>query len=108
MSKIPRTFSKELKLSILRDLDAGATTAQVAHAHEIHPETIRQWKARERKYGERAFSGHGNAYTDEARIAELERIIGQQAHEIRLLKKHKRCSRTWRARAARSVDAIDS
>jgi len=88
MSKrIRRTFSKELKVSILRELDAGATIAQLARAREIHPETIRQWKARERKYGERAFAGQGNAYTDDARIAELERTIGQQAHEIRLLKK---------------------
>lgn len=88
MSKrIRRSFSKELKLSILRELDTGAMIAQVARAHEIHPETIRQWKTRERKYGDRAFAGQGNAYADDARTAELERTIGQQAHEIRLLKK---------------------
>jgi transposase len=87
MVKTRRTFSKELKLSILRQLDAGVSLAQVARENEIHPETIRQWKKRERKYGERAFTGNGSAYTDDARIAELERTIGQQAHEIRLLKK---------------------
>ena len=87
MVRTRRTFSKELKLSILRQLDAGVSLVQVARENEIHPETIRQWKKRERKYGDRAFTGNGNAYTDDARIAELERTIGQQAHEIRLLKK---------------------
>jgi transposase len=87
MVRTRRTFSKELKLSILRELGAGISLAELAREHEIHPETIRQWKKRERKYGERAFAGNGKSYTDEAKIAELERTIGQQAHEIRLLKK---------------------
>jgi transposase len=87
MASPRRVFSKDLKLSILQEIDAGATIAQVARAHSIHPETIRMWRRTERKFGDRAFAGNGNAYTDDARIAELERTIGQQAHEIRLLKK---------------------
>jgi len=87
MASPRRVFSKDLKLSILQEIDAGATIAQVARAHEIHPETIRMWRRTERKFGDRAFAGNGNAYTDDARIAELERTIGQQAHEIRLLKR---------------------
>jgi len=82
-----RTFTKELKLGILAEIDAGATVAQVARKHNVHPETIRQWKRQERKYGDKAFAGQGNAYTDEARIAELERTIGQLTVENRFLKK---------------------
>ncbi|MGH7750239.1 MAG: transposase [Candidatus Dormibacteria bacterium] len=87
MARTRRSFSKEFKLNVLREIDAGATIAQVARRHEVHPETIRQWQSRERKYGERAFAGRGNAYTDEARIAELERTIGQLTLENRFLKK---------------------
>ena len=34
-----------------------------------------------------AFAGRGKAYTDEARIAELERMVGRLAMENDLLKK---------------------
>ncbi|HEX5274715.1 MAG TPA: transposase [Candidatus Rubrimentiphilum sp.] len=87
MARIRRSFSKEFKTTILREVDSGLTIAQAARKHEVHPETIRQWRTRERKYGDRAFAGHGNAYTDEARIAELERTIGQLTVENRFLKK---------------------
>ena len=36
---------------------------------------------------EKAFSGNGNQYKDLARIAELERLLGQAHAEIELLKK---------------------
>jgi transposase len=36
---------------------------------------------------EKAFSGNGNQYKDQARIAELERLLGQAHAEIELLKK---------------------
>jgi len=82
-----RTFDKEFKLQVLRELDAGTSIAQAAREHSVHPETIRLWKRSVRRYGERALAGHGNAYTDEARIAELERTVGQLTLENRFLKK---------------------
>jgi len=87
MARNRRTFTKEFKLGVLAEIDAGATVAQVARKHSVHPETLRLWKRQEHKYGDRAFAGHGNAYTDEARIAELERTIGQLTIENRFLKK---------------------
>ena len=45
--------------------------AQAAREHELHPNLI----------------GNGHAYTQEAKIAELERLIGQQTVKISLLKK---------------------
>ena len=86
-SKTRRTFSKEFKLGILHEIDAGASVAQVARAHGVHPETVRNWRRSERKYGERSFAGRGRAYTDEARIAQLERALGQLTLENALLKK---------------------
>ena len=82
-----RRSTKEFKQNVLREIDTGLSIAQAARKFEVHPETVRQWRTRERKYGERAFAGNGNAYTDEARIAELERTIGQLTLENRFLKK---------------------
>jgi transposase len=82
-----RTFTKDFKLGILAEIAAGATVAQVSRRHNVHPEMVRQWQRQDRKYGDRAFAGQGNMYTDEARIAELERTIGQLTVENRFLKK---------------------
>ena len=82
-----RTFTKEFKLQVLRELDAGSTIAELARVHDVHPETIRVWSKMERKYGAKSFAGRGRAYTDEARIAQLERALGQATLEISLLKK---------------------
>ena len=85
--KARRVFSKEFKLEVLREIDAGVSVAQAARNHDVHPETIRLWRRTENKYGERAFAGNGHAYTDEARIAQLERALWQATLEIALLKK---------------------
>ncbi len=71
----------------MRELDAGSTIAELARAHDVHPETIRVWSKMERKYGVKSFAGRGRAYTEEARIAQLERALGQSTLEISLLKK---------------------
>jgi len=82
-----RTFTKEFKLQVLREIDAGTTLAEAARIHDVHPETIRVWRKMERKYGTRSFAGNGRAYTDEARIAQLERTLGQITLENALLRK---------------------
>lgn len=96
MTRIRRTFSKEFKLSVLREIDAGATIAQAARTHEVHPETIRVWRRDHKKYADRAFAGKGRAYTDEAKIAQLERTLGQLALENALLKKAIKFLEDWK------------
>jgi transposase len=46
-----------------------------------------RWRKEPLQYAERAFTGHGRLYKDEARIAELERMLGQLTMENALLKK---------------------
>jgi transposase len=87
MSLKRRRFSKEFKVRILRELAAGKTLAQASREHQLHPNTLRDWRKQHDRYGQRAFAGNGNAYKDEARIAELERMIGQLTMENALLKK---------------------
>jgi len=85
--KTRRVFTKEFKLEVLRDIDGGTSIAQAARVHNVHPETIRLWRRTERQYGEHAFAGNGHAYSDEAKIAQLERALGQVTLENSLLKK---------------------
>jgi transposase len=96
MARTRREFTKEFKLSVLREVEAGASVAETARAHEIHPETIRLWKRDHRKYADRAFAGKGHAYTDEAKIAQMERAMGQLALENALLKKAIKFLEDWR------------
>lgn len=82
-----RQFTREFKLQVVHEVQAGKSLAQAAREHEVHPSTIIDWRKNHEKYAERAFQGNGRPYTDEAKIAELERMVGQQAMEIALLKK---------------------
>src|SRR5258708_38179304 len=82
-----RQFSSDFKVQILREMEAGKTLAQAAREHQVNPGTIVSWRKQHEQYGERAFQGNGHAYTHEARIAELERMVGQLTMENSLLKR---------------------
>jgi transposase len=82
-----RQFSRDFKVQVLREIEAGKTLAQAAREHQLNPNTITNWRKRHQQYGEKAFQGNGNAYTQEARIAELERVLGQLTMENALLKR---------------------
>jgi len=87
MQRNRRTFTKEFKLQVLREVEGGVKVAELARSYELHPETIRKWQRDHRRYADRSFAGRGHAYTDEAKIAQLERTLGQLAAENALLKK---------------------
>ena len=68
-------------------LEAGKPLAQIAREYGIHPSLPCRWKAELAENPEKAFMGNGNKYKDQAKIAELERLLGQAHAEIDLLKK---------------------
>jgi transposase len=82
-----RQFTKEFKLQVIREIEAGKSVAQAAREHQLHPNTIIKWRKLHQQYAERAFAGNGQTYKAEARIAELERLVGQLALENALLQK---------------------
>jgi transposase len=82
-----RRFTREFKLQVVRELEAGKTPAQAAREYQVHPTVIARWRQEHLQYAERAFTGNGRLYKDEARVAELERMIGQLTMENALLKK---------------------
>lgn len=87
MSQKRRQFNKDFKVHVLNEIDAGKSIAQTAREFEVHPTQIQKWKKELSQYGEKAFSGNGKLYKEEARIAELERVVGQLTMENSLLKK---------------------
>ncbi len=87
MSLKRRVFTKDFKLQVIRQVQAGKSIAQAAREHDLHPNLIAKWQKLNEQYAQDAFQGNGHAYTQEAKIAELERLIGQQTVEISLLKK---------------------
>ena len=82
-----RQFTREFKLQVLAEIAAGKSIAQAAREHQLHPTLIGRWQKQHRQYADRAFSGNGRTYTDDARIAELERMVGRLTMENDLLKK---------------------
>ena len=82
-----RKFTRELKLQVVREVEAGKPVAQAARESDIHPTQIIKWRQLHRQYAEQAFAGNGHGYRDEARAAELERMVGQLTMENAMLKK---------------------
>jgi transposase len=99
MSKHRRQFTKEFKLQVIGEVEAGKTLAQASREHEVHPNVIRKWCQQLASNGEKAFAGNGKAYTQEAKVAELERLIGQLTIENAFLKK---VLARWEAKQAAS------
>jgi len=82
-----RRFTRDFKLQVIREIETGKSIAQAAREHEIHPNLISRWRSLRDKYSEQAFSGNGNTYKLEARLAELERMVGRLTMENDFLKK---------------------
>lgn len=82
-----RKFTREFKIGVIREIEAGKPTAQVSREHNIQPALIYKWKRQYKEDPERAFSRNGQLYRNEARIVELERMVGQLTMENDLLKK---------------------
>ena len=88
MSIKRRSISKEFKLHVVREAESGErTAAEIARRYQIHPNLICKWRTQYETYKDEAFAGPGHVYTDEARIAALERRIAQLEAENTLLKK---------------------
>ncbi len=87
MSLKKRVFTKEFKLQVVHEVDACKPQAQVAREHQVNPNTIAKWRKLYKKHKDKAFAGHGKTYTEEARVAELERMVGRLTMQCELLKK---------------------
>jgi transposase len=85
--KTREKFTREFKISILRELENGKSAAQVCRENGIHPSMLSKWKREYKENPGTAFSGNGNINKLEAKLAESERLIGQLYAENAFLKK---------------------
>ncbi len=51
-----RQFTKEFKLQVLREIEAGASIAHAARQHHLHPNVIRKWREQYARYADRAYA----------------------------------------------------
>jgi transposase len=82
-----RRSTREFKLQVVREVEAGKSPAQAAREYQVQPTLMVRWCKEHLQYAERAFTGNGHVFQDEARITELERLLGQLTMEHALLKK---------------------
>ena len=86
-------YSRDLKIAVMRALDAGSATGEIARKYQLSPKLLERWRGEWRTKGELAFPGIGRrgadlpALDDARRVAELERKIGQLTMENDFLKK---------------------
>ena len=86
-------YSRDLKIAVMRAMEAGFSTGETARKYQLSPKLLERWRAEWRAKGELAFTGIGRrgvglpAVEDARQIAELERKIGQLTMENDFLKK---------------------
>lgn len=87
MGKTRRIFTREFKLSIIRELEAGVSVSEISRKYDIHPALPSRWKKEHYDDPAKSFNGNGNTYKLEAKNAELERLVGKLYAENEFLKK---------------------
>jgi len=85
--KTRKKFTREFKISILREIENGKSAAQVCRENGVHPSMLSKWKREYKENPGTAFSGKGFISKPEAKLAESERLIGQLYAENAFLKK---------------------
>jgi transposase-like protein len=83
-----RRFDPEFKAKVVLELLRGErTAAQLAREHELGPDLLTQWRQRLLDRAPEVFREGAPAPAEAARVADLERLAGQQALELAVLKK---------------------
>jgi transposase len=87
-----RTFTAEFKAKAVLDVLTGAATqAEVCRKHQISPTLFGLWKATLLDRLATVFQADEERSVEAVRVADLERLVGQQALELAALKK----ASTW-------------
>ena len=83
-----RTFTPELKARVVVEVISGSqSAAEVCRRYSLKPQLLSRWKAEFIENAARVFQSDEQRSQEQARIAELERLVGRQALELEILKK---------------------
>lgn len=84
-----RSFSREFKIEVIREIEQGAKQAEVCRKHRLHPVLVNKWRKTYHQYPETAFQGNGKQYKDEISINNEEREVKRdciiRSHKVHLL-----------------------
>ena len=86
MSIKRRVYTKEFKLQVIGEADAGIPIAELSRRYEISNGLIGKWRRQLKNATANPFPGKGSRSSDLAKIAEMEHLIGRQALEVDFLK----------------------
>ena len=88
MAKKYRTFKPDFKFRVVMEVLTGAKKpSEVCREHQISDSVLSRWRKQFLDEGPQIFERVNQISQDEARIAELERVIGQLTLELSAAKK---------------------
>ena len=86
-NKTKKSYSAKLKFQVvLEALTSDKGDAEIARAYDVHPVSLSKWKRQFIDSGAQIFSLYDTVKTYEARVSDLERLLGQKEVELALLK----------------------
>ena len=103
MPRTRRSFTAEFKARVVLELLTGAATqADLCRKHNLKPQLLAAWKAAVAERLHTLFDDAGQQTQDQARITDLEQLVGRQTLELEILKKASRMLAGPPARNGRS------
>ncbi len=98
-----RRFTAAFKANVVLEVISGAkTAAEVCREHSIKPPLLSDWKAHFLEQAWSVFDSGGNRDEQQARIVELERLLGQKTLELEVAKKASSILQSYQTRNGRS------
>jgi len=83
-----RRFTPEFKAQVVMEVLTGAQSpAEVCRRHALSPNLLTTWKATFLEKAHTLFQGDEQRDEDQARIAELEQLLGRATRQIEIPKK---------------------
>ena len=83
-----RTFTAEFKAQVVIELITGRqSSAELCRAHQLSPSLLALWRSTFQERLPLLFQDGERLSQEQARIADLEQLVGRQALELEVLKK---------------------
>jgi transposase len=83
-----RSFTPEFKAQVVLEVISGSqSAAEVCRRYSLTPPLLSRWKGEFMENAARVFQSDEQRSQEQARIAELERLVGRQTLELEILKK---------------------
>ena len=83
-----RKFTPEFKVQVVLEVISGAkNAAEICRQHDLKPQVISEWKSVFLENAAQVFQNSKSDGQEQARIAELERLVGRLTLELEVAKK---------------------